>query len=134
MPTKPDPQATRTPGPRIRTEQATIAAMMRIWCRDHHGHRDGLCADCAGLLHYAHRRLDTCPFGDEKPACNQCQVHCYSRDMRERVRAVMRYAGPRMLLRHPLMSIRHLIAERRPAPSLGQARHVKAGRDRTGGA
>jgi hypothetical protein len=121
---------TRPTGPRIRIEQATIAAMLRIWCRDHHGPRDGLCEDCAALLDYAHRRLDTCPFGEEKPACNQCQVHCYSQTMRERVRAVMRYAGPRMLLRHPLLSIRHLIAERRPAPSLRQARQSRARRER----
>lgn len=124
MPPVNDPP--RPPGPRIAAEQATIAAMVGLWCRNRHGRRDGLCDDCAALLDYARRRLDTCPFGEEKPACNQCQVHCYSQTMRERVKAVMRWAGPRMLLHHPIMSLRHLIAERRPAPALS-ARARKAG-------
>ncbi|NBC15449.1 MAG: nitrous oxide-stimulated promoter family protein [Gammaproteobacteria bacterium] len=109
------------PGPlrtRLRREQRTIAAMLRIYCRHHHGIRDGLCNDCAGLHAYAEQRLGACPFQAEKPACNHCEVHCYSARMRERVRAVMRYAGPRMLLRHPWLAIRHLLDERRPVPSL----------------
>lgn len=105
-------------GRRIARERATITAMLRIWCRDQHGRRSGLCADCAGLLDYAHQRLDVCPFGEAKPACNHCQVHCYSALMRERVKAVMRYAGPRMLLRHPVLSLWHLIDKRREAPAL----------------
>ncbi|MDR2525428.1 MAG: nitrous oxide-stimulated promoter family protein, partial [Oscillospiraceae bacterium] len=36
---------------------------------------------------------------------------CYRADMREKIRAVMRYAGPRMLLHHPVMAIRHFIAK-----------------------
>jgi len=50
--------------------------------------------------------------------CNLCQVHCYSEAMRARVREVMRYAGPRMPLRHPWLALRHLLAKRRPAPVL----------------
>jgi hypothetical protein len=64
------------------------------------------------------RRLERCVFGDAKPACSNCVVHCYRADMRERVREVMRWSGPRMLLRHPVLAVRHLIDERRPAPSL----------------
>ncbi|MBP6582293.1 MAG: nitrous oxide-stimulated promoter family protein [Chromatiaceae bacterium] len=117
MTASPSGQA-QTTGPRLAREQATMAAMMALYCRDHHGTRNGSCDDCAQLLDYARRRLATCPFGEEKPACNNCQVHCYSASQRERVRVVMRYAGPRMLLRHPILSLYHLLDKRREAPPL----------------
>jgi predicted amidophosphoribosyltransferase len=101
---------------RIAREERTIGAMMYIYCRDHHALDGALCAQCGRLLVYARRRLATCPFQDAKPACNRCQVHCYSETMRERVKAVMRYAGPRMLLRHPILSLFHLLDTRREAP------------------
>jgi len=107
----------RTYGVRIPREKRTISAMLRIYCRDHHGD-DCLCGDCARLLDYARRRLDSCPFQEVKPACNHCEVHCYSALMRERVRDVMRYAGPRMLLRHPLLSLFHMRDKLRRVPRL----------------
>ncbi|MEW8606280.1 MAG: nitrous oxide-stimulated promoter family protein [Candidatus Thiodiazotropha sp.] len=103
---------------RIKREKQTISAMMAIYCRDHH-HTDGtLCGSCEQLLDYAQRRLDTCPFQEKKPACNHCTVHCYSKDMRLRVQDVMRYAGPKMLFRHPLLSLYHLLDKMRTVPEL----------------
>jgi hypothetical protein len=106
--------------PRLARELKTIRAMVRIYCRNLHaaGANGRLCADCAALLHYATRRLDRCVFGDDKPTCANCKVHCYSAAMRERVREVMRYAGPRMVWRHPLLAAAHLREGRRPAPDL----------------
>ena len=114
------------PGPRIRQEKRTIDAMLGIYCRDLHGTpKDaggGLCASCAQLQDYAHRRLDTCPFQEDKPVCNRCEVHCYSQGMREQVREVMRYAGPRMPLRHPWLAFLHLLDKLRAVPSLASRR------------
>lgn len=107
---------------RILREKQTIRAMMRLYCHNHHGSKAVLCEDCIALLNYAHRRLDVCPFHEQKPACNHCTVHCYSPSMRERVKLVMRYAGPRMLWRHPLLSLRHLLDKRRKAPELPKRR------------
>ena len=105
------------PGPvRIEREKSTVAAMVRIHCRGVHGTRGGLCQGCEELLDYARARLDACRFGEGKPTCDACTVHCYLPDMRERIRAVMRYSGPRMLLRHPLMALRHLLDGRRGPP------------------
>ena len=108
--------------PRLARELATIRAMASIYCRDHHGvhatDRTGLCAECRGLMDYATRRLDRCVFGDAKPTCANCKVHCYSASMREAVRVVMRYAGPRMLWRYPLLAIAHVVDGRRAAPDL----------------
>ncbi|MCU0959126.1 MAG: nitrous oxide-stimulated promoter family protein [Pirellulaceae bacterium] len=89
-----------------------------MYCRHHHGGGSALCAACRELHAYAMCRLDRCPFGADKPTCAHCPVHCYRTDRREQIRAVMRYAGPRMLWRHPYLAIRHLLDGRRPAPTL----------------
>ncbi len=94
-------------------ELKTIAAMIAIYCRAHHGARSEPCAECAELLDYAASRVAKCPFGVDKPVCNQCEVHCYAPEKRARVQEVMRYAGPRMPTRHPVLAIRHLIRSKR---------------------
>ena len=108
--------------PRLARELATLHAMAGIYCRDHHRGEvnapGSLCPDCGALMDYATRRLDRCVFGDAKPTCANCKVHCYTATMRERVRVMMRYAGPRMLWRHPILAIAHLVDGRRDAPEL----------------
>src|SRR6185369_3106776 len=97
----------------------TIETMVRMYCRGHrHEGLAPLCSECGALFEYATRRLQRCVFGDAKPTCANCVVHCYKADMREQMRVVMRWAGPRMMLRHPIMAIAHLIDERRPVPRL----------------
>ena len=114
-------------------ELKTIEAMVAMYCRGHRhlcgqghreersddfGRRQPLCADCVDLQDYAKRRLERCVFGDAKPTCANCVVHCYSAEMRNRIRIVMRWAGPRMLLRHPLLALSHMIYGRRSVPTL----------------
>ena len=122
--TEPKAPLGNRPGPRIHQEKRTIDAMLHVYCHDLHGGpqgaRAGLCASCAGLRDYAHRRLDTCPFQEEKPVCNRCEVHCYSQTQRERVQQVMRYAGPRMPLRHPWLALLHLMDKLRVVPRLAR--------------
>jgi len=90
-------------------EYQTIEAMVALSCRARHGTEKGrLCAACQELLIYTKSRLDKCPYQEQKPVCGRCPIHCYKPDMRERIRDVMRYAGPRMLRRHPFLAIRHL--------------------------
>ena len=115
---------------RRRRELKIIQTMVGLYCRgNRHEGRAPLCTDCAALLEYATRRLERCVFGDAKPACANCVVHCYRADMREQIRAVMRWAGPRMMLRHPIMAITHLIDERRPVPMLPAKKSSRATRD-----
>ena len=127
----------RFPGRRLAREWDTVAAMIRIYCRDQHGkppfflsmHRDhepgvkmetgkmpvlrrrvhgrALCPECQDLASYVSLRLDHCRFGETKPTCAKCPVHCYQRERRERIKEVMRYAGPRMIWEHPWLSLRH---------------------------
>jgi hypothetical protein len=98
---------------RLSRERKTIEVMVRLYCRKQHGKRATLCDECGELFDYAAKRLDHCPFAVGKPACARCPVHCYKPDMRERVQAVMRFAGSRMTLRHPILAVRHLADSRR---------------------
>ena len=94
---------------RIEQEKETVRQMVEIFCRGKNHRLEGLCPECSALLHYAYARLDRCPFGAHKPACKACRIHCYKPEMRQQMRDVMRYAGPRMLWHHPLAAIRHLV-------------------------
>ena len=113
---------------RLGREWRTLDAMIAITCHDlHGGGRRRLCTDCDALRAYAHLRLLKCPFGPEKPTCARCKVHCYKPEMRERVRLVMRHAGPKMLLRHPVLALLHLLVdERRVAPEKPAKRRATA--------
>ena len=98
-------------------EMRALDTMLAMYCRRHHG-GEAPCAECAELSLYARRRLERCVFGDAKPTCANCVVHCYREDMREKVRAMMRWSGPRMLWRHPVIAIGHMLDGRRPSPRL----------------
>ena len=85
-----------------------MAAMQRIYCQGFHGTGRSLCTECQSMLDYALLRLRRCRFGEEKPICAKCPVHCYQPAWRDAVKAVMRYAGPRMIWRHPILALRHM--------------------------
>ncbi len=110
------------PSRRLAREEKTIAAMIALYCRDCHesGAADSgerLCAECSELLAYARLRLEKCRYGAEKPTCANCETHCYKPAMRERVREVMRYSGPRMLTKHPVLAVAHLVDGRKTPES-----------------
>jgi hypothetical protein len=98
---------------RIRRELKTVRVMIGMYCREHHGGGAELCDECRGVWSYAEERVDRCPFRTAKPTCLNCKVHCFQPSMRERIRVVMRYAGPRMLLRHPVLAILHTLDGKR---------------------
>ena len=103
-------------GGRVEQEKRVVESMVRIYCRGR-GHGQGrgreLCGDCRALLEYSLLRLESCPFGEGKPFCSVCRVHCYGSYMRERIIGVMRFAGPRMVFYHPLLALRHLFVRKR---------------------
>lgn len=85
---------------RIEEEKQTIEQMIHFYCR-HKEKNQALCSACSELLKYAHQRLEHCPFGERKKTCRQCTVHCYHPKMRQKIKEVMRFAGPRMIWYHP---------------------------------
>jgi hypothetical protein len=97
------------PNRRLAREWKTVAAMLQIYCEDHHAGHDRLCPECQSLSGYVNLRLDRCRFGADKPTCANCPVHCYQKNRREQIKAVMRYAGPKMMFRHPWLSLCHLL-------------------------
>lgn len=92
---------------RMERENRVVGLMIGLYCNAHHPGQ-GLCETCAALRLYAEQRLAHCPYGVQKKSCKNCATHCYRPAMRHQIRAVMRYAGPRMLLRHPWTTLRHL--------------------------
>ncbi|MFC1873535.1 nitrous oxide-stimulated promoter family protein [Chloroflexota bacterium] len=100
---------------RIARENKTAEAMIALYCHSHHN-SDNLCFDCRELLVYTLKCLEKCPFHEGKTTCAKCPVHCYKPIMRERIKAVMRYAGPHMTYRHPILVILHLIDSLRKKP------------------
>lgn len=90
-------------------EKETVLLMISLYCRKNHNVKNGLCPQCQELLSYAYERSDKCPFMETKTFCSNCKVHCYKPIMREKIKQVMRFSGPRMIFHHPIMAISHLI-------------------------
>ncbi|EMI4516482.1 nitrous oxide-stimulated promoter family protein [Vibrio parahaemolyticus] len=99
----------------LATEFKTVSSMIDVYCQAHHKTIE-TCDHCKTLKEYAEIRLDRCPYGGSKPTCNKCPIHCYKKTEKEQMRLVMRYSGPRMLLTHPILAVRHLIHERKSVP------------------
>jgi hypothetical protein len=90
-------------------EIKTVQKMISMYCHAmHHTKNDELCIDCMELFKYAGQRIDKCFYGDDKPVCSKCTVHCYKPEMREKIKEIMRYSGPRMMWKSPILSLRYM--------------------------
>lgn len=104
-------------------EKAMVSQMITLYCKGNHGTKKGqLCPECAALTQYACERCDQCPFMENKTFCSNCKVHCYKPEMREKIRAVMRWSGPRMIFHAPIPAIRHVLETRREQKRLELAK------------
>lgn len=102
-------------------EKKVVSQMIALYCRKKHGGK-ALCPDCAALDAYARQRSDRCPFMETKTFCSNCAVHCYKPEMREKIRKVMRFSGPRMIFHHPVMATRHMIEMKKEKRGLKKAK------------
>lgn len=109
---------------RLKREQKTIVAMLEIYCKHHHKDtwNGSLCVDCQNLLDYSNARLFSCPFQEKKPTCAKCLIHCYKHNMRQKIQEVMIFSGPKMVLRHPVLAILHLLDGKKQIPSFKNTR------------
>lgn len=97
-------------GPNIEIEKKTVNYMISLYChKKHTSPKNQLCDVCRDMLQYALSRLNYCRYGEEKTTCEKCPTHCYRKDYREKVKSIMRYSGPRMILYHPIMAVNHLV-------------------------
>ena len=100
-------------------EKKMVSYMIALYCKKQHGAKKGadgtvcLCDSCSLLQQYAMERSDKCPFMENKTFCSNCKVHCYKPEMREKIRAVMRFSGPRMIFSHPIAAISHVMDNKR---------------------
>lgn len=92
-------------------EKKTIHFMIALYCRKKH--QQAMCSDCEELYAYASKRIERCPFMETKTFCSNCKVHCYETAMRQKIKEVMRFSGPYMILYHPFMALRHLYLSRK---------------------
>lgn len=92
----------------IEKEKQIISLMIEIYCEKVHAQAKGtLCEECEALHEYAHKRLSFCKFGDEKTSCRKCPIHCYKKDMKQKVKEVMKFSGPRLIIYRPIEFIKH---------------------------
>lgn len=91
---------------RISSEKHTLERMIGLYCRLNHANK--MCVDCQEVLDYGLYRLECCRYGNGKPACSKCHTHCYKPVMRERIRKIMRFSGPRMIIYYPVDFIKHI--------------------------
>lgn len=116
-----------------------VTYMIELYCKKNHGGKRGeLCGECAALLDYVKLRRSKCPWGDGKPFCSNCSIHCYKPDMRAKIAKVMRFSGPRIIFSHPVAATRHLIEskaqKRKLKKSAEKGKGTKACRAATEGA
>jgi hypothetical protein len=90
-------------------ESIIVQSMIRMNCLANHSIEGKLCDDCLKLSEYAKRRLLSCMYGEIKPVCKHCPVHCYSPPMRAKMQEVMQWAGPRMIYKKPGFALMHLV-------------------------
>jgi predicted amidophosphoribosyltransferase len=84
--------------------------MVTLYCNGHHSpEKNQLCPQCNEFIEYAMQRLDKCQYQEDKPTCASCPAHCYKPDRREQAKTIMRYAGPKMILNHPMLAIAHTL-------------------------
>lgn len=110
--------------PRMIREKKTMKVMISLYCKANHNSTNRLCEECEQLYSYAKHRLGLCPFQQEKPTCGNCTIHCYKPDMREKARKVMRFSGPRMTWRHPILALFHLFDGFRKPPEIKKKKKV----------
>ena len=101
-------------------EEKTISQMIALHCAGTHDAKlrtetalcgEAVCPQCAQLDAYATLRTRRCRKMGTKTSCDACENHCYKPEMREQIRQVMRYSGPRMLKHHPIAAMRHLLGK-----------------------
>ena len=112
---------------RINREKKTIDKMVHVYCKaKHHTNGNQLCDECTAFLSYAFTRLDKCPFQEEKSTCGKCLVHCYQPEMRNKAKTIMRYSGPRLIYRSPILSLHHVFDGRKKPLTLKEFKEKKA--------
>ncbi len=92
-------------------EKENIRKTFGKYCNDNHGTTDGkLCAKCTAVLSTVMIKISRCPYGIAKPICEQCETPCFGERFTNDFNAIMKGGQKKMLLSHPIMTVKHKIA------------------------
>jgi hypothetical protein len=94
---------------RIEREKAIVQVMIEQYCHEKHKEAGSICSSCSELLAYSQNRLTRCSYGNTKPVCKACLVHCYPTARRGQMKQIMQWSGPRMIFHHPLYAFIHVV-------------------------
>lgn len=105
---------------KVSEDKKIISTMISIYCNgnshkanEENKVKDDICPNCKRLQEYAYSKIDKCPKlkSGKKAICGTCKNNCYMQDdeLSNMMKAVMKYSGPRMILKHPLMTIKHAL-------------------------
>lgn len=85
--------------------------MIMTYChgQNHERNHEDLCDDCRELRDYSLARTERCPHVSKTLFCVNCPTPCYKPDMKERMRLMMKYSGPRFFFRHPIIVLDHVL-------------------------
>lgn len=93
-------------------QETLVRDMIVLYCRKNHSANGVLCESCSELYQYAQLRLDKCPYGESKPVCSNCKIHCYKKDYKEQIKEVMRFSGPKIIYYKPISGIKYMIKKK----------------------
>lgn len=91
---------------KLRVEYKVVYEMIDLYHRKNDRFSDG---EISELKYYVRRKLSSCPHGSSKSCCSYCTIHCYEPRMREQIREIMRFSGPRFIFYRPGKTIKHLL-------------------------
>ena len=95
----------------IPKEKANIKKTFAVYChKEHDTSGDKLCPKCTALLATVLMKMNRCPYGITKPICDRCESPCFSKSQNIEFRKIMTANQKSMLLRHPIMTIKHKLA------------------------
>ncbi len=97
---------------RIKKDEKILKKFIQVYCKENHlkkgtkEHNNGMCKECYELFLYAKQKNEKCPL-DPKPQCKHCKIHCYSKEMRAKIKEIMKFSGIYMIKRGRLDWIFH---------------------------
>ena len=95
----------------IPNEKENIRKTFGKYCNANHGTTDNkLCAKCTAVLSTVMIKISRCPYGIGKPICEQCETPCFGERFTNEFNTIMKGGQKKMLLSHPIMTVKHKIA------------------------
>ena len=69
-----------------------------------------------GVLFIFRKKTRLLSLRREETRLRKCKIHCYGKGYKERAKEIMAFSGPKLLLKHPILSMRHIMALFREPP------------------